>query len=195
VRLYLTQVRETLRDLSTTVSRAATLVLVLVVLFELVLRHPDSELSFGSLALRRSDLLLACWPPLIAYLLLDTVLLSARYERTYTLHSCVYKVWNAKAEQYDLDAYVEPPLPLFWSAGGGRRESLKTSGERAEEKIRITLLGLVSLGALAYQIRMFLDHLRGAPCVERVGLDQPAGDVRARRRAHLVRGRVRTRVT
>jgi hypothetical protein len=153
---YLDWVRTTLIDYAQNNRRMATLLLIVVAIFELVAYSRNSKIIIGSFVVERSSVVLDFLPTLVAYLFFQIAADANKADRLRKLFSEVFKIWSVEAEKNDLDVSLMGPAPLYWNpTGGTTRESNTYSSDRAEEFGSMAMMIVILIGVLAFEVQAY----------------------------------------
>lgn len=153
---YLDWARSTLVDYSQNNRRAATLLLVIVAIFELVAYSRNSSISIGSFVVTSGSVVLEFLPALVAYIFLQMM---ADFNRTYqllTVFTQVFKLWSEKAEKNDLDNHLRGPAPLYWNLFGGYRRRVNSyRADHFESISSVTMILSIPIAITAFEAQAY----------------------------------------
>ena len=103
---YLDWARSTLVDYSQNNRRTATLMLIIVAIFELVAYSRNASISVGSFVVARGSVVLDFLPAIAAYMFFQIIVDLNKADQLQKLFTQVFAVWSEKAEENDLDAFL-----------------------------------------------------------------------------------------
>jgi hypothetical protein len=154
---YLEWLNATIGDLSQTLRKTVALMLSLIAAFAIVNASPNATLSFGSISVSNSSLVIIFLPALISFLFFqvirDTLQLVAR-GRAFT---AAFSIWSEQAEENDLDALVIPSRAAYWDLGGTGRPSNTTWSERIGKIGQLGAAPVIFVGVIWFEVDA---HLR-----------------------------------
>jgi hypothetical protein len=105
---YLEALRKVWADVARSIARSVTLSLVVAGLFLLLVSNPKGTFSLGELKLTNSWLVLVTLPTVFAYLFMEIVFLSIRYDDLADLHTSVVRQVDPDLAEYELQEFLRP---------------------------------------------------------------------------------------
>lgn len=154
---YLDWSRSTLSEYAQNIRRSATVLVLLVAIFELVVNSSNAKISIGSFQITRSSLALVFLPMIVAFLLLQSIMDTEKAARVGTAFSETFKLWSEKARENDLDALLFSPAPLYWNTTGVVKplNSWFDPIDTVETVAGLSLLFATLIGALAFEAQAY----------------------------------------
>lgn len=106
------------KNISASLSRAATLIFLLMALFELlVYQRTPTAISIGTLTLANAPIIQIALPTVIAFLIYDGSRLTGRWLRLEAIYMELVRIYAPKLSRNGLDLLLEPSLPSLWGVG------------------------------------------------------------------------------
>ena len=157
------------KDASKSVSRQATLIIGFMAVFELLsYQGKGGQFTVGSLSFANTSIVQFALPPIVAYLVYDTYLLSVRVSDMVETYEFLMQKFASKIYANRLDSLIQPIQPSFWTNSTDLPRDLNRPINKFQDAttnlIAIFVLWLVPLG---FQIQAFY-HL-----FEIYGFDNP----------------------
>jgi hypothetical protein len=153
---YGERVFESWKDVSSSLRKSATLTFILIALFELLIYQNSHTFTIGSFSFANASVIQIALPAVIAYVLFDGYLLSARWEDLQTAYSAITEKRSPKAYANDLELFVRPSLPAFWAIAQTGNSENRTRGDAFIRQVSIVLLaGTVILVPLVFEIQAY----------------------------------------
>lgn len=163
---YLDWSRSTLSEYAQSIRRSATLLFLLVAIFEVVVNSHNTQISIGSFQIARSSLALVFLPMVVAFLLFQVIMDTEKAGRVGTAFSEAFKLWSEKGQTNDLDALLFSPTPMHWNTQGVISPGTNLDPIDGVETIGsillliATLIGVAAFEAQAYYI-LYPTHTSG----------------------------------
>jgi hypothetical protein len=154
LKYYLDALMVTWKDHANRIQRSATLMLVLVLAFELLSRGAIKQVTIGGLVLSHTSTIAAFLPTGVMYLIYETIDCSVSFEIISTAYTATLALWNEAAERNDLDIILQPRTPAYFSAGTEGREDISGT-TKAANRIQICILVVVLFGSLGFEVYAF----------------------------------------
>ena len=114
---YLETTRAAQKEYADSLRRSATLMVLLMAVFELLVRGKLKQVTVGPFLLSNATTITAFIPAVVAYFYYDCISTAICYENALSAYSGTFAIWNKVAEQNDLDILVYPRAPQYMSAG------------------------------------------------------------------------------
>lgn len=141
---YADKVYAAWKDVSSSLSRNAALVFILIAVFELLAYQKESiALTVGIFTFTNVPVVQIVLPVIVALVVYDGYRLTARWVDLQYAYQDLVEKYAPKLSENELDILIRPSLPAFW--GIGISSSYK-SGQFAEKFINVTN-GIVALAA------------------------------------------------
>ena len=141
---YADKVYAAWKDVSSSLSRNAALVFILIAVFELLAYQKESAaLTVGTFTFTNVPVVQILLPAIVALVVYDGYRLTARWVDLQYAYQDLVEKYAPKLSENELDILIRPSLPAFW--GFGISSSYK-SGQFAEKFINVTN-GIVVLTA------------------------------------------------
>jgi hypothetical protein len=157
IREYLEWLRATIADYSQSVRRLAIAILLLIAVFELI--HESRArvvLQVASFHIYKGSVVLIFIPAIVSYLYLQMNIDSTRLKNLQEVFTQVFRRWNEKAEENDLDVWVKPPQAIYWNVGGSAFRSTNRVPSDTVEGVASYILGpIFILGVLAFEAQAY----------------------------------------
>jgi hypothetical protein len=134
------------------VRRMATLVVLLIAVFELVNESPKVRLSLGSFQLYKGSIVIQFVPALVAFLSLQTLIDTERLNNSQRIFSAAFGQWSEKAKENDLDNNILPPMPLYWNVGGVTARRSRVANVATYVLAFTLIFGVIAFEAQAYYV-------------------------------------------
>lgn len=148
-------IRDGWKDYSDGARRSVTYAILLIGVFELLSSASLEKITLGPFEFTNSPIIRAALPPLIAYLALDTVLLTNQALRRSAAFSSVFALWSAEAKAEGLERLMKPREPSFWSITGITRDANRTHGEHFEGLLTLVLALLLACVFLGFEVHAY----------------------------------------
>ena len=160
---FLKGLRDTWKEVSTTLNRTLFLMLGLAAVFELLVTTKGKQFSVAGFTFEDTSLIQKALPVLVAYLYLEVVLLSMRFEDMSTLHAEVMTRATPAIEENDLDLYLAPPSRALLTGGSEPRPGNLLRSEQAMSRLHSAMLFPSFLLPIAFEVQAFylLFHTHG----------------------------------
>jgi TRAP-type C4-dicarboxylate transport system permease large subunit len=111
-REYSDKVYAAWKDISTSLSRSALLIFLLIAVFELlVYQTTTTVISIGTLTFANSSTVQIVLPAVVAFFIYDGYRLSARWLRLERAYATLTEIYSRKQRANALDLLIEPNLP------------------------------------------------------------------------------------
>lgn len=154
---YADRLYSTWNDVTKSLARTATLVFLLMAIFELLsYQKRSSEMVLGSISFSNTPLVQTTLPTVIAFLVYDGFRLTARWIDLEYAYSALIKKCMPKAYENDLDVLLKPPLPALWPVGHSASVENANPSERYLTKFDMALgVLIILLLPLAFECQAF----------------------------------------
>jgi len=155
---YLDWLRNTIADCVTGLRKEVLLALLLMVIFELILKSPGVRINLGSFEIVKGSIVLQFIPALVAFLFFQIIVDSARLFTLRRVFGTAFSKWSNEGHVDDLDFFILPNMPVYWDIAGGSESRINRPLARNVELIAATffmfliLFGLISFEAQAYYL-------------------------------------------
>jgi hypothetical protein len=144
-----------MNTISQNLRRIATLILLLVVVFELIVQSPKVEVSIGAFRITRNSAPLTFIPVIVAYLYFQLILDSVKLSELIAAFKAVFEKWSANAASNGLGLFISPAMPIYWNFSMSAPPSVKKRHNKLEDGISILLITTMLLGVLAFEGQAF----------------------------------------
>lgn len=115
---YADKVYTAWKDVSNSLSRNATLVFILISVFELLAYQRESAaLTVGTFTFTNVPVVQIALPAIVAIVVYDGFRLTARWVDLQNAYQALTKKYAPRLSDNDLDILIRPSLPAFWSIG------------------------------------------------------------------------------
>jgi hypothetical protein len=150
-------VRVSWREQATAHNRSVFLMLAFVALFALLTATQQTQFAFLGFTFANTSLIQILIPPLVAYLYLDAVVTSCRWEYYENVHRSVMEKINPELFKTGLDRFMGPRSSSV-SGAGVIPELWRTVPYGPETEMALAFMGLFALGAvpLAFQVLAYI---------------------------------------
>lgn len=143
------RVYETWKDTSSSLSRTALLVFLLMAIFELLAyQATPATISFGSFTIANSAIVQVALPTVVAFVLYEGYRLSVRWLNLRRIYSELTRIYAPLQADNYLDILIGPNLPALWGIGQGPVET--TLAERfistVNTIVMLTMMLIVPVG-------------------------------------------------
>lgn len=112
--LYIDWLRSALDSTSQALRRAATLVILLAAVFELVIQSPKTALTLGGFTIAAGSVVIVFIPALTAYVSFQVIRDTIRFKSLQMAFLESFKLWRRVGYYNDLDLLVLPGQAAFW---------------------------------------------------------------------------------
>jgi hypothetical protein len=136
------------KDHADGIRRSGILMIVLIALFELLVRGLVKQVTLGPLVLSSTTTITIFVPTVIAYFYYESFRYGMAFEDAVNAYAQVLKMWNSAAEENDLWTILIPRTPAFWPAVSASEISY---GGRIEGTIGITVGVVTIFGILGFE--------------------------------------------
>jgi len=140
-------IRVSMREQATAHNRSVFLMLAFVALFTLLTATKQTQFAFLGFTFANTSLLQILIPPLVAYLYLDAVVTSCRWEYYEDVHRSVIEKINPKLFKTGLDRFMGPRSSSV-SGAGAIGDLWKTIPRGPATEIAVAFMGLFAMGAV-----------------------------------------------
>jgi hypothetical protein len=155
---YLTNLRSSLKETTDALRKDSLYVLLVLVIFELLIRSAGTELNLGPLKITDVSLALRLSPVLIAYFFYDLIILSIRWHNMETIHYHLMKRFHKSVADNEFEQWLVPGYIPFWSIRP--TSSNESRSDVIEDKASVGMSWLVFLAIIAFDVsavvRLFL---------------------------------------
>jgi hypothetical protein len=114
-RQYIEWLRAATSELSASLRRTVTFLIVLIAAFEFITESPKSAYTIAGFRIDKGSIVLQIIPAVTAYLFFQVVADTSVIRRLQSALSNTMARWSPKARENDLDIMIGPPYPLFWT--------------------------------------------------------------------------------
>lgn len=142
-------IRVSWREQATAHNRSVFLMLAFIALFALLAGTRLQQFTLLGFAFANTSLLQILIPPLVAYLYLDAVVTSCRWEYYENVHRSVMEKINPELFKTGLDRFMGPRSSSV-SGAGAFPELWKTLPYGPETEITLAFMGLFAMGAVPF---------------------------------------------
>jgi hypothetical protein len=145
------------KDLAGLISKQATLLLLIMAIFELLAyQSASSEVTIGSFTLSNTTTLLMALPPLVSFLAYDIYFLVRRVNDIAAVYGVVYRsLWPNQAEN-DLQRLIAPVLPGFLRTSSFVSSESELRSERFLSSLNAAMMiGTVVIFPAAFQVQAY----------------------------------------
>jgi len=149
LKFYLGSLTAAWKDRADGIRRSATLMVILIIVFELLLRGSLKQVTVGPLVLSGTAIIAVFMPTGVAYFYFEAFRNTIAFEDTGHVYTATFRKWNESAEKNDLDLILEPQTPAFFPAGRG--SSFLSSGGRVADIIDNVVAVIAIFGTLAFE--------------------------------------------
>ena len=149
---YLDWLRTTIDEYSQSLRRAATLMILLIVAFEIVRESKNAQITLGSFRIYQGSVILQFIPAVVSFLFLQVMTDSTRLNSLQDAFSGMVEEWSPKAEDNDLAISIMPPLPLYWNPTfSGVSDKNQYVSDKIVDLGAGVLVYIVLIGALIFE--------------------------------------------
>jgi hypothetical protein len=153
---YLDWLRAALSDLSGSLRRTVTFLILLMAIFEVVYESPHGTFTLAGFQIDRGSIVLPFIPALIAFLYLQSIVDSVRSAQIQEALRQAFIRWSPQAGRNDLDAYILPAYPLFWNPGNVEPRAENRLATYGTYKFTsIAFLGIIVIITLGYEAQAY----------------------------------------
>lgn len=147
---YMDWINSSIIAFTQTIRRNASLLVLLVAIFELIVGSRDATLSIGSFKISRNSITLTFLPGVISFFFMQIILDSAKVNRLYYIFFAVFKIWSPEGSINELDQLLDQPLPTYWSMSSTSIEH-QDRLDKLEIVSSTMLLWAVIIGVIAFE--------------------------------------------
>jgi hypothetical protein len=155
VKYYLDTLATVWKDYADGLRRSATLMVVLIVVFELLLKGIVRQANVGPFVISGTRAIEPFVPTGIAYFYYDSLNCAMNFENIAEAYRFTFRIWNRMAEFNDLDVIAQPRTPPFFPAGRAITSDLSDSGRAAYHVRLVTLAMLGILSPILFEVYAF----------------------------------------
>lgn len=112
---YMDWLRPTMQSYTQNMRRMATIILLLIAVFELVAHSRNTRFSIESFPISRGSVVFDILPVMVAYLVLQIITDVNKAYQLNRVFTAVFKKWSQSAGANDLDRLLYGPESLYWS--------------------------------------------------------------------------------
>jgi ABC-type maltose transport system permease subunit len=153
---YLDWLRSVISERSQNIRRLATLILVLMAIFELVSNAKGESITIASFRVVQHSVVLQFIPGLVSYLYFQVYVDTVQITSLYRVFTFTFRRWRPDAERNDLDSLIIPSLPLFWNPVAGRiRPENSRPKDKLEEWASTIFVTVILVGVLAFEAQAY----------------------------------------
>jgi hypothetical protein len=144
---YLGTLRDTWREISTTLTRNSWIIVVLLTVYELAGRRAISTITIGPLVLANLEYVRIFVPTIVSYLFYEQTLLVERWIESEATHQYLMHMLAPKIEEFDLDTLLVPQLPALSNLVHSYSDTSQTTSKsvRAIAQYALALILFVSV--------------------------------------------------
>ena len=113
LKYYLDSVAGAWKDYADGIRRSATIMLILIAVFELLLSNSAQRVTFGPVVLTGVTTVITFIPTVVAYFYYESWTYLIAFGDISKVYSTVFAIWNPTAEENDLDAVLQPGRRRF----------------------------------------------------------------------------------
>jgi hypothetical protein len=113
---FMDWMRATILDYGQSIRRNATIMILLVAVFELIVSSSNTAISIGSFKIARGSIALVFLPAITSFLFLQIILDTQKVGRLIDAFNKVFKIWFPKAAEKGLNHLLVGPQAFYWSA-------------------------------------------------------------------------------
>jgi hypothetical protein len=129
----------TWKDVSVSLARIATLILVLIAVFELLAYQQSKSFSIGPFSFANTSIVQTFLPVVIAYLMYEAHILTYRWNGLQQAYITITWIYAPKVRSNDLDIFIQPHLPSIWGIGSKMSRENELRSERFDRIVRLTI--------------------------------------------------------
>jgi hypothetical protein len=155
---YMEWLRPTMQSYTQNMRRMATVILLLIAVFELVAHSRNTKFSLESFPISRGSVVFNILPVVVAYLVLQIITDVNKADQLNRVFTTVFKRWSQSAGTNDLDKLLYGPESLYWNWDPQWTDEGNKSASDNRERIaswvlsRGLLLGVLGFEADAYYV-------------------------------------------
>jgi hypothetical protein len=138
------------------VRRSASILLLLVAAFELVVGSQKTTISIGSFSISRDSIALVFLPAIVAFLFLQMALDTCKTLRLYNAFSAAFEKWFPKGARNELDLVLDQPQPAYWGAFQADFDKAKMDMlDKREYFTSAVFILVIIIGTLAFEAQAY----------------------------------------